>query len=84
MKIVDEKDIEKDDPELKLKIFNETRVTVISLFKRLQKYMKVNNPDADKDPDEINDDVNDEDDLDYDPDYFHVALDENMNEDYLY
>jgi hypothetical protein len=28
------------DPQLKIKIYNETRATVISLYKRLQKHMK--------------------------------------------
>lgn len=45
--------------------------------------MRENNPDADQEH-EMEEDINDDDDLAYDPDYFHVALDENMNEDYLY
>ncbi len=55
-----------------MKIYNETRATVISLYQRLQKHMK--QEDIEDDDDEV----------DNDPDFFHIEDDENMNEEFLY
>jgi len=60
----------------KLRIYNQTRITVIILFKRLKKYMQ---GAGEEEPVE-----EEEDDLDFDPDFYHVEVEDNMNEDYLY
>lgn len=61
------------DPQAKMQIYNETRLTVISLYKRLQKHMNQEEPDDDDEEAEY-DDI----------DFFRVTDDENLNEDFLY
>jgi hypothetical protein len=70
----DEMAEEKIEPISKVRIFNETRATVISLYKRLQKHMKQDQEMQDEEEDEF----------EFDPDFFHIEDDENMTEDFLY
>jgi hypothetical protein len=49
------------------------------LFKRLKKYMQNSNGGNQDDNDD-----DDDDDLEYDPDFYHVEIDDTVNEDYLY
>jgi hypothetical protein len=53
------------DEAAKIALYNETRVAVILLFKRLRKYM-------DGGVEESNVEEEEEDELDYDPDFYHV------------
>lgn len=73
---VDELEDDLPDSAIRVRVYNETRSTVIQLYKRLQKYMKQNREDEVEDEDE--DDVFEE------QDFFHIDDDENMNEDFLY
>ena len=58
-----------------MKIYNQCRGTIISIFKRLKIHMR---NEEDDEQEEFDDDV------DNVPDFFLVESDENMNEDYMY
>ena len=59
---------------LKIRVFNEVRVTVICLFKRLKKYMNNNEEEEDS----VEDDIN------YNPEYFMVDEEGEIGEEFLY
>ena len=70
-------ELESQEPEdsTKIRIYNETRETIINLYRDLQK--QLNTGDNGVAPEH-------KEDLDYDPDFFHIEDSEAMNEDFLY